>query len=477
MKKDSLISKFLSFSIGSWISILIAVVTTPITTRLLSPEEFGKFSMFELYTNITMAFIICGIDQAFVRFFYEEKEEDRKNLLFSCLKIPFILNIASILILVLFGKQISNYLFGEYSIRIIILLIVHTTFLILNRFATMLIRMQQKGKTYSALLIAQKVSNLIFILLSAGFFNRDFRTLAYAAFFSNLVVTLVGVVVELNYWNIFTLNKKDYKRSQKEILEYGIPLLFTFVITWLFQSADKIAIKHFNDLNEVGIYGSAFKIISILNIIQSSFTTFWVPVAFERYEKDPNDTKFFEKMNLLITVVMMLGGILLILFRDLIILLLGKEYRSAIFLIPFLSFMPIMYTISETTVMGINFLKNPKSHIYIAAVACIANIIGNILLVPIYGAKGAAISTGISYIIFFAMRTFISLKHFKVNYHIKEFSIMTIALTLYVLYSTFMEVNLTYILIGIGEIGLLLFVYRDYVGEGIKKFKAKLKKN
>ena len=182
-------------------------------------------------------------------------------------------------------------------------------------------------------------------------------------------------------------------------------------------------------------------------------------------------------MNLLITVVMMLGGILLILFRDLIILLLGKEYRSAIFLIPFLSFMPIMYTISETTVMGINFLKNPKSHIYIAAVSCIANIIGNVILVPMYGAKGAAISTGISYIIFFAMRTFISLKYFKVNYHMKKFTIMTVALTFYVLYSTFMEVNLVYILIGIGEIILLMVVYKDYLGEGLKKLKLKLKKN
>ena len=45
MKKNSLINKFLSFSIGSWISIIIAIVTTPITTRLLSPEEYGKFSM------------------------------------------------------------------------------------------------------------------------------------------------------------------------------------------------------------------------------------------------------------------------------------------------------------------------------------------------------------------------------------------------------------------------------------------------
>jgi O-antigen/teichoic acid export membrane protein len=53
------------------------------------------------------------------------------------------------------------------------------------------------------------------------------------------------------------------------------------------------------------------------------------------------------------------------------------------------------------------------------------NIVGNWLLVPRYGAVGAAISTAFSYIVFFSMRTFISLRYFKVNYGLKRIYIFT----------------------------------------------------
>ena len=53
----------------------------------------------------------------------------------------------------------------------------------------------------------------------------------------------------------------------------------------------------------------------------------------------------------------MLVAVGTIMFKDLIILLLGKDYREASMVIPFLVFMPLMYTISETTVGGIDFKK------------------------------------------------------------------------------------------------------------------------
>ncbi len=58
------------------------------------------------------------------------------------------------------------------------------------------------------------------------------------------------------------------------------------------------------------------------------------------------------------------------------------------------------YTISETTVCGIVSMKKSKIQIVVAAGACITNIIMNTFLVPRYGCQGAAISTGISYIVF-----------------------------------------------------------------------------
>lgn len=44
--------------------------------------------------------------------------------------------------------------------------------------------------------------------------------------------------------------------------------------------------------------------------------------------------------------------------------------------------MPLMYTLSETTVIGINFQKKPKWHSIIAVVSWVTNIIGNFYLVP-----------------------------------------------------------------------------------------------
>ncbi|HAG43082.1 MAG TPA: hypothetical protein DCL31_06545 [Clostridium sp.] len=295
-------------------------------------------------------------------------------------------------------------------------------------------------------------------------------TLAYASFFSNLVVTLIAILVELEIWNPFTLKKCQYGKAQKEILSYGFPLAFTTLISILFQMTDKGTIEYFCGRSEVGIYGSAGFVITIIDIVKNSFSTFWTPVAFEKYKNDSENVKFFEDMNQIITIVMFLGGIFLILFRDVIIFILGPDYRAARFIIPFLALMPIMYTISETTVVGINFLKNPKVHINISVVCLLLNLIGNIILVPIYGGKGAAISTGLSNIVFFIMRTYISLKHFKVNYHLKKFSIMTLAFTSYILYATFNKANMAYIFIGIGELLLLYFLYKDYINKGLSTF-------
>lgn len=469
MSKNNLFKKFLSFSIGSWIAIIIGFFQSMIVTRLIKPYDLGGFKMFEMYTSFAMACIICGSDSAFIRFFYEEDENNRKNLLFNCLKVPFIVNFISILFLIIFGNAISSYLF-EGNKKGVILLALHTTFLILNRFSTTVIRMKQKGKTFSALVVAQKISNLIFIVVYSISNGSNSMTLAYAAFFSNLVVTLIAILVELELWNPFTLKRNQNGKTQREILNYGVPLAFTILISILFQMTDKGTIEYFSGRSEVGIYGSAGFVIVLIDIVKNSFSTFWTPVAFEKYKNEPENVKFFENMNQIITIVMFLGGILLILFRDLIILVLGSEYRAARFIIPFLTLMPIMYTISETTVIGINFLKNPKAHIHISIVCFVLNLIGNIILVPIYGGKGAAISTGLSNIVFFIMRTSISLKHFKVNYHLKKFSIITLAFTSYALYATFNKVNMIYIFIGIGELLLLYALYKDYINRGISIF-------
>ncbi len=84
-KERNFIKSFFQFSIGQWIAALISFVTTPITTWLIIPEEFGRASMFTLAFNLLLNIALLGADQSFVRMFYEKPEEERRNLLWESL--------------------------------------------------------------------------------------------------------------------------------------------------------------------------------------------------------------------------------------------------------------------------------------------------------------------------------------------------------------------------------------------------------
>ena len=75
-------------------------------------------------------------------------------------------------------------------------------------------------------------------------------------------------------------------------------------------------------------------------------------------------------------------------------------------LVPFLIFYPILYTISETTALGIAFSRKTILTLIITVTCAIMNGIGNAILVPLYGALGAAVSTAIAYLAFFWLRYF-----------------------------------------------------------------------
>ena len=172
------------------------------------------------------------------------------------------------------------------------------------------------------------------------------------------------------------------------------------------------------------------------------------------------------------TFLMFLIGISLILCKDLFVLLLGEDYRGAGAMMPFLCLSPIMLTISDTTMIGITFSKKSYLQIIVSAVACITNIAGNTLLVPVYGGIGAAISTGLSYIVFFTMRTVLSNRYFPMNWGMGKFFAITILFVGYALYNSFCAFGIMTVLGYAVILAVLIFTYGDVIREGCKLAKV-----
>ena len=466
MLKNNLIKKFLSFSIGGYVNALIGLLTVPIVTRMLSPEQYGIASLISIIVEMLVVFCSLALDQSFVRFFYEVEEEERGKLLQDCLYYPMFITIFSSLIIFIFRNQISIFILGKKEKVIWLIIVFSIVALIIKSFAFLVVRMQQKGGLYSFFYILIKVVEFSFILLFFKIYGNDYKVIVLATLFSTLITSLLMIVVERKIWRLVGKRKIE----KKELLNFSAPLVLTLALTWVFASSDKITIKIFSNLKELGLYSGAFRIVSVISVIQTGFTSFWTPFIYERYSKNPDDLVFYKKANDYLSLIFFLIGITILATRNIIIILLGEKYYDSLFIVPMLIFVPIMYLISETTMMGIGFKKKSKYFLYISIIVAIFNIVGNILLVPKYGAKGAAISTGISYIIFFSFRTYFSIKLINFGFNLKRIYTVIALLLCYALYLSFYN-NLKYtILLGVLLIILVLLIYKSVLLELKQKF-------
>ncbi|MDU1414007.1 MAG: oligosaccharide flippase family protein [Clostridium sp.] len=468
----SLFKKFITFAMGNGIVFILSFISTPIITRIIDADNMGKFSMFTTIGTLILLITMLGLDQTYVRYYYEETEENRGELLKKCIKIPIICWLVVSAILIIFFKPVSRFIIGKTSFVLVVLLVIHIFSTILTRFTLLEIRMKQKAKLYSTLSVVLKLGYVVSVLVLFFAFKNNYITLILATILSNIVMALVGIFIERDAWKPNSYKAKIQLKNE-ELIRYGIPFIFSMAITWIFQSIDKVTIRAFCGYSEVGLYAGAMTIIAILNTVQDAFSVFWVPVAYEHYSKDEKDTDFFRKINNIVSLIMLLGAIILIAFKDVIILFLGPGYREAVFILPFLVFMPVMSCISETTVIGINFKKKTKNHIVIAVISAATNLVGNLLLVPSLGAKGAAISTGLSYVVFFLARTIISKKYYNVNYNLGK--IMSCIFFIYILaiYASFHKFNIIIMTMAVFCTILVIATYKGIIGEGLRQIKGK----
>lgn len=203
----------------------------------------------------------------------------------------------------------------------------------------------------------------------------------------------------------------------------------------------------------------ALKVSNVLSLIQTSFTTFWTPMAF-RWNASGEKKEKFEMVSQGVALVMGAIFILILTFKNIIPFFFGDGYENIIYIIPFLMFYPIFYTMSETTTLGIAFSKKTYYNIIVSIVSIIVNLVLNALLIPKFEAIGAAIATGISYLAFFWVRTLISRKLWY-EFKISKFIITTIILVIVAFTNCFIKDIIVITLINIVSLISIIVNYRE----------------
>ena len=435
--KNSFIGLFFHFSLGTLFSVFISFFTTIFLTSTLSTNSFAQVSYFgSLISTLSIIFAL-GLDQAYVRFFNSEKPTSRINFLLYLLILPIIATIiftgALLLNPVLFST-IFNYPFSTNHTLFIGLIIALE---IILRFSLLYFRMSKFGLKYSFLISFQK-----FIFLCSFFLIYLLNISAILNFLLSSILSitltiLVSILFSRNFNNPFYFS---FSTRLPALLKYSFPFLITMTVSSQLETINKIFLVNLNLYEDLALYSVALKIVSILSLVQGLISTFVIPIMYEKLNKNP-EKAFFTNLFVSISSLMFIVGLGTILFKDLLILIFDNRYLAAARLIPLLTFFPVFYTISEITMIGINFKKKTKFHIIISISSYLVGLFINVLLTSNLGAMGSVISIASTYLVFFLLRTFIGGFYYAFNLNLKIFIPSFVIFIINTLFSTFLILN------------------------------------
>jgi len=396
----------LAFAMGPVLSAALGIISLPILAWFFKPEDIGRNNIFQTAVSLAMLILVLGLDQAYVREYHESKNRDA---LFKSCYLPAIFALLCIIGATSpFAEELAEILYGERKGHWYLLTLLGIAFALTSRFLSLILRMQERGLAYSMSQLLPKlmlVLTLVFYVLAEIDFNYDKLLLA------NLVA--MGSVVAVFGWNSRTewaaaLKATIDPNELKQLLKFGIPLIAAGAAYWALRATSTVALRIFSDFAELGIYAMSMSFAGLANIFQIVFSTVWMPTVYKWFA---NDGDSFLRVQTVTRLV--LAGVCCILafvgsFTWLVTFVLPDAYAKVQYILVACMIQPLLYTVSETTVVSLNIARKTSYMVWIALSALFVNALLSVALTPLFGAAGAAAANALAFFAFFVGRTEVS---------------------------------------------------------------------
>lgn len=394
--------KIASFAVGPIGGAALGFITLPIITWFYSAEDIGRIAILQVVSSFCVLLFSLGLDQAYVRDYHESVH--KPALLKAALLPGLLLLVMGLAFCFVVPGFIAQALFSVDSVQISILVALCFLAAFVSRFLSLILRMQERGLAFSMSQVLPKVLFLsvigVYVLFSFGF---DLLHLVIAHTLSITAVTLIYAWNTRQEW-LLALKQKVDTEKLKAMLRFGGPLIMGGAAFWGLTAMDKVFLRSLSTFEELGIYSVASSFAAAAVVFQSIFSTIWAPTVYKWAAEGINTEKIDQVTECVLVAVIILFS-LAGLFSWIITYLLPPSYASVQYILVACMAYPLFYTLSEASGVGLGIARKSTYAMMASIIAVVVNLVGNYLLVPIYGASGAAISTAVSFWVFFFCRT------------------------------------------------------------------------
>lgn len=406
----------LVYGFGSFASTAVSVLLLPVYGRYMTQAEYGAYSVLRVSIVVLNILYDLGVSSTLVRFFFDEQTEDERKRLFGTAWIfteAVALTITTVL--VIWAGFFSHLLVGPNGkalyIQIIALQAFFATGLMVPQALFRARRQPWKFSVYQFVNVVIMVvaTSYLVVWRHMGLVGALLGMLvaAFVFYFVGLVITIPNIRFAV-WW-----------KKLGEILSFGLPLLPHALAGWVLNFADRLLLRTYRSLSEVGIYSFGYNVGMIMSLLVLATQKSWPQFVFSSHaEMEESKAKaLFSRTASYYWIFLCSVALAIAVYApEMLALVAGGKYAAAAPVVPIISMAYLFLGLYTVVGVGIGIKKKSQYYFIATGTGAAANVAVNLVLIPRFGMVGAAFATVLAYVIMSAVIYVVSQRVYRVDY-------------------------------------------------------------
>ncbi len=432
------------YGLSTILARIINFLFVPFYTRLLTPASYGVVTEFMAYIAVLQVVLAMGLETGCFRF--ANKEGARPDRVYSsALAAVSAVSFAFLALTVVFAGPLAHLLgYDGYGSCIMymggILALDSVTAILFAK-----LRQEHRAVKFAVFktvkILVETGANILLFFPFVSFCSRraaalgveasaltpsdvwllhfisptpDFSYVIFAILLSCTVCALLFVP------DLVRLNFKFDGELLKQMLAYSLPLMVAALPGIVNDFLDRILFR-FLDTDagrwqaSLGIFQAAVKLAVIMNLFIQMFRFAAEPFFFQR-ARDRESKALYARVMELFTAFCGLVFLGVIYYMDIISLLLGRDFRSGVGVVPVMLFSYMLLGMLFNVSMWYKLSGKTNMAIWITSAGLLVTVAVNLLFMPRYSYWAAAFGHLASYAVMFVLSACLGQKYWPVPY-------------------------------------------------------------
>jgi O-antigen/teichoic acid export membrane protein len=392
-----------------------SVLMLPVYTRYLTPADYGTLHLLQITIDLAAVLLSAGVISGVFRFYFKAQDAHASlGVIVSAFCLLLATNGLGFGVLYLAAPTLGTHVFGDPGTAILVRISALTFALDALTIVPMTLMQAQKrallhGVTSICRLVLQLSLNILFVV------GLGWNVLGI------LVSTLIASVVVGSIATVWMLKQTGIRfdiGAGRDLYRFGMPYKFVAAGTMILTFGDRIVLKAYHDLGQVGVYSLAYQFGFVLAQLTAPIMSAWNPFRFQlethpRKERD----RLYNQGFLIYNFILIGGAVTISLFvGPLLAVMADPAFLPAAPLVPVIVFAIVLMCWDNVFQLGAQIAEHTKCVTYSTWVAVVVMVACYFVLIPPFGMMGAAAATFIGFAVQAVVQFFWSQSVWPITY-------------------------------------------------------------